>query len=303
MNTLQKEILELKEKKKAIILAHNYQRPEVQDIADFIGDSIELCRKAQRTDARIIVFCGVDFMAQSGLILNPNKEVLIPSLGARCPMAQMLPLDYFRLWKQRYPNIPTVLYVNTLGEAKAECDVCCTSANAVELISRLEEDTILFGPDRHLSDYVAKKTKKQIISVPPQGFCPVHVLFNVGDLTRLKNTHKDAPLIVHPECPMDIIELADYVGSTSQMCKFVKESLEKKFIVATEIGLIHRLEKENPDKTFIPAYEEAICTAMRANTLEDVYLSLKEERYKVSLSKEVLKGAKKSLEKMVEVLK
>jgi len=303
MNALQQEILELKEKKKAIILSHNYQRPEIQDIADFIGDSIELCRKAQRTDAKIIVFCGVDFMAQSALILNPNKKVLMPSLGARCPMAQMLPLDYFKLWKQRYPGIPSVLYVNTLGEAKAECDVCCTSANAVELVLRLKEDTILFGPDRHLSDYVAKKTKKQIIPVPPQGFCPVHVLFNVGDLKGLKKIHKDAILIVHPECTMDVIEIADYVGSTSQMCRFVKESQEKKFIVATEIGLIHRLKKENPDKEFIPAYKEAICTAMRANTLKDVYLSLKEERYKVILPEEVIKAAQKSLEKMVEIFR
>ena len=303
MNALQEEILELKEKKKAIILSHNYQRPEIQDIADFIGDSIELCRKAQRTDAKIIVFCGVDFMAQSALILNPNKKVLMPSLGARCPMAQMLPLDYFKLWKQRYPGIPSVLYVNTLGEAKAECDVCCTSANAVELVLRLKEDTILFGPDRHLSDYVAKKTKKQIIPVPPQGFCPVHVLFNVGDLKGLKEIHKDAILIVHPECTMDVIEIADYVGSTSQMCRFVKESQEKKFIVATEIGLIHRLKKENPDKEFIPAYKEAICTAMRANTLKDVYLSLKEERYKVILPEEVIKAAQKSLEKMVEIFR
>lgn len=303
MNALQQEILELKEKKRAIILSHNYQRPEVQDIADFIGDSIELCRKAQRTDAKIIVFCGVDFMAQSALILNPDKKVLMPSLGARCPMAQMLPLDYFKLWKQRYLGIPSVLYVNTLGEAKAECDVCCTSANAVELVLRLKEDTILFGPDRHLSDYVAKKTKKQIIPVPPQGFCPVHVLFNVGDLKGLKKIHKDAILIVHPECTMDVIEIADYVGSTSQMCRFVKESQEKKFIVATEIGLIHRLKKENPDKEFIPAYKEAICTAMRANTLKDVYLSLKEERYKVILPEEVIKAAQKSLEKMVEIFR
>ncbi len=303
MNTLQKEILELKEKKKAIILAHNYQRPEVQDIADFVGDSIELCHMAQKTDARMIVFCGVDFMAQSALILNSDKEVLIPSLGARCPMAQMLPLDYFRLWKQHYSGIPSVLYVNTLGEAKAECDICCTSANAVELVLRLKEDIILFGPDRHLSDYVAKKTKKQIISVPPQGFCPVHVLFNVDDLIRLKNTYKDALLIVHPECPMDIVGLSDYTGSTSQMCKFVKESGEKKFIVATEIGLIHRLKKENPDKEFIPAYEEAICTAMRANTLKDVFISLKEERYKVNLPEEVIKSAQKSLKKMIEILK
>ena len=303
MNALQQEILELKEKKRAIILSHNYQRPEIQDIADFIGDSIELCRKAQRTDAKIIVFCGVDFMAQSALILNPDKKVLMPSLGARCPMAQMLPLDYFKLWKQRYLGIPSVLYVNTLGEAKAECDVCCTSANAVELVLRLKEDTILFGPDRHLSDYVAKKTKKQIIPVPPQGFCPVHVLFNVGDLKGLKKIHKDAILIVHPECTMDVIEIADYVGSTSQMCRFVKESQEKKFIVATEIGLIHRLKKENPDKEFIPAYKEAICTAMRANTLKDVYLSLKEERYKVILPEEVIKAAQKSLEKMVEIFR
>jgi len=303
MNSLQKEILALKKKKRAVILAHNYQRPEIQDIADFIGDSIELCRKARATEAQIIVFCGVDFMAQSAVILNPDKKVLIPSKGALCPMAQMLPPDYLKLWQEKYPGVPSVLYVNTLGEAKALCDVCCTSANAIKVVEKISSEKVLFGPDSHLAAYVAKNIDKEIIPVPPRGYCPVHVLFEAEDLLALKKRHPDAVLMVHPECPMEVIEIADFVGSTSQMCRFAQKTKAKKLLVGTEIGLIHRLKKENPDKEFIPAYPEAICAAMKANTLEKLYLALKEERYMITLPQEVIDQAQKGLEKMVEIVK
>jgi len=302
MNALQKKILNLKQEKDAIILAHNYQRPEIQDIADFIGDSIELCRKAMSTKAKIIVFCGVDFMAQSAVILNPDKKVLILSKGALCPMAQMLPADYFKLWQERYPGVPTVLYVNTLGEAKALCDVCCTSANAVKVVEKIPSERVLFGPDSNLAAYVAQKTNKEVIPVPEGGYCPVHVLFEKEDLLKLKQKYPQALLMVHPECPAEVIEVADFTGSTSQMCRFAKETEAKQLIVGTEIGLIHRLRKENPDKEFIPANPEAICTAMKAITLEKVYLALKEERYEVTLSGDILSRAQRSLEKMVEIV-
>ena len=302
MKALQKKILNLKQEKDAIILAHNYQRPEIQDIADFIGDSIELCRKAMSTKAKIIVFCGVDFMAQSAVILNPDKKVLIPSKGALCPMAQMLPADYFKLWQERYAGVPTVLYVNTLGEAKALCDVCCTSANAVKVVEKIPSERVLFGPDSHLAAYVAKKTGKEVIPVPEGGYCPVHVLFEREDLLKLKQKYPQALLMVHPECPAEVIEVADFTGSTSLMCRFAQETEAKQFIVGTEIGLIHRLRKENPEKEFIPANPEAICTAMKAITLEKVYLALKEERYEVTLSDEIISRAQRSLEKMIEIV-
>jgi len=298
---LKKEILSLKLQKKAIILAHNYQRPEVQDIADFIGDSIELCRQAQKTQAHMIVFCGVDFMAQSAVILNPEKKVVIPAKGALCPMAQMLPPDYLVLWKEKYKNVPVILYVNTLGESKALCDICCTSANATKVAERLSASRILFGPDSHLAAYVAKETQKEIIPIPPNGYCPVHVLFEAEDLLNLRKKYPKAILMAHPECPMEVIEVADFVGSTSQMCRFAKETDSEEMLVATEIGLIHRLKKENPQKRFIAANPEAICTAMKAITLEKVYLALKEERYVVSLSKETIERAQVALEKMVEI--
>ena len=303
MNKLQEEIIRLKTEKQAIILAHNYQKPEIQDIADFMGDSIELCRKARQTQARMIVFCGVDFMAQSAVILNPDKKVLIPSKAALCPMAQMLPPDYLKFWQERYPGVPTVLYVNTLGETKALCDVCCTSANAVKIVEKMPEKKILFGPDSHLAAYVAKETGKEIIPVPSHGYCPVHVLFEREDLLKLRAMHPEAILMIHPECPMEAIQMADFVGSTSQMGHFVGQTDANTFIVGTEIGLIHRLKKENPKKEFIPANPEAICTAMKAITLEKVYMALKEERYEVTLPKKEVKAAQQSLEKMVEIVR
>jgi quinolinate synthase len=293
------EILRLKKEKNAIILAHNYQRPEIQDIADYVGDSIELSRKAtEETEARIIVFSAVDFMAESAAILNPNKKVLLPTLGARCPMAQMLTVDEITRTKTRYPNAPVVLYVNTLAAAKAHADICCTSANATEVIASLDSDTILFGPDRNLAEYAQKKTGKTVIPIPEYGFCPTHILFQPEDVQILKMEYPQAKVMVHPECTHEMQKTADFVGSTSQMCKYARESNAETFIVGTEEGILHRLRRDNPAKRFILAYEEAVCPTMKLNTLERVYTSLKEEKYVVTVPEAIARQARKALERM-----
>jgi quinolinate synthase len=300
--TLVDNLLKLKKEKRALIMAHNYQRPEIQDLADYVGDSIGLCRRAmEERDARMIVFSAVDFMAESAAILNPDKRVFIPSLGARCPMAHMLPAEEVKLWKTQYPKAPVVLYVNTLAEAKAECDVCCTSANAVKIVNSLDADTVLFGPDNNLTWYVQQKTGKKVISIPRDGFCPTHTLFLKEDILLLKKKNPKAVVAVHPECTPDVQSIAGFVGSTSQICRYAKESSAEKYIIGTEVGIIHRLKKENPRKTFIPAYDGAICPNMKLNTLERVYLSLKEERYPVTVPDSVARKARKALERMVSI--
>ena len=297
------KILKLKREKKAVILAHNYQRPEIQDIADYIGDSIELSRKAMdEKEAKIIVFSAVDFMAESAAILNPEKKVLLPSKGARCPMAQMLPVEQIRMWKKKYPKVPVVLYVNTLAEAKAECDVCCTSANAVKIIDAIDAEKVLFGPDHNLAWHAKRKTGKEIIPIPEKGFCPTHILFQKEDIEILKNEYPNAVVAVHPECMPEVQLIADFIGSTSQMCRFAKETEANEIVIATENGLLHRLKKENPDKNFIPAYSDAVCPNMKLNTLEKLYLTLKNEQYVVTVPKAVAKKARKALEKMFTLL-
>jgi quinolinate synthase len=293
------KILKLKKEKKAVILAHNYQRPEIQNIADYVGDSIELSRKAMlEKDAEIIVFSDVDFMAESAAMLNPEKKVLLPSLGARCPMAQMLTVDEIKRWKALYPNAPVVLYVNTLATAKAYCDICCTSANAVEVINSLDAETILFGPDRNLAEYVAEKTGKTLIPIPEWGFCPTHLLFQPEDVTALKLQYPQSAVMVHPECSSEMRKVADFVGSTSKMCRYAKECSANTIIVGTEEGLLHRLRKENPEKRFVMAYEGAVCPNMKLTTLDRLYVALKEEKYVVKVPENVARKARTALERM-----
>jgi quinolinate synthase len=300
--TLAEKICKLKKEKKAIILAHNYQRPEIQDMADYVGDSIELSRKAmEEKEAKIIVFAAVDFMAESAAILNPEKKVLLPSLGARCPMAQMLTVDEIKRMKALYPGVPLVLYVNTLASAKAQCDICCTSANAVRVIQSLNADTVLFGPDRNLAEYAQRKTGKTVIPIPEWGFCPTHLLFQPEDVRILKMEHPEATVMVHPECTSEMQKTADFVGSTSQMCKFAKECKAKTFIVGTEEGILHRLRKNNPEKQFILAYEGAICPNMKLNTLDRLYVSLREEKYVITVPEPVARQARKALERMLDI--
>ncbi len=299
---LTQQIQQLKKEKKAIILAHNYQRPEIQDIADYVGDSIELSRKAMaEKDAKLIVFCAVDFMAESAAVLNPQKKVLLPSTSARCPMAQMLTVDEIKRAKAKYPQAPVVLYVNTLAACKAQADVCCTSANAVEVVESLKAGTVLFGPDSNLAQYVAEKTGKKIVPIPANGFCPTHILFQPEDAAVLKMQHPKATILVHPECTKEMRQIADCIGSTSKICKYAKESAATEFIVATEEGILHRLKKENPSKTFYVAYGCAICPNMKLTTLDKLYTSLKEEKHVVEVPQAVAKKARGALERMFEV--
>jgi quinolinate synthase len=299
---LTEKILKLKKEKKAVILAHNYQRSEIQDIADYVGDSIELSRKAvEEKDAEMIVFSAVDFMAESAAILNPDKKVLLPCLGARCPMAQMLTVDEIKRAKVQYPDAPVVLYVNTLASCKAHCDVCCTSANAVEVIKSIDAETILFGPDRNLAEYVSEKTGKTLIPIPENGFCPTHLLFQPEDIAVLKMQHPNATVIIHPECSAEMRQVADFIGSTSKMCRYAKESSATEFIVGTEEGILHRLRKENPEKHFNLAYEGAICPNMKLTTLDRLYVALKEEKHVVKIPEGVAKKARGSLERMFQV--
>jgi quinolinate synthase len=293
------DIVRLKREKKAIILAHNYQRPEIQDIADYVGDSIELSKKAMdENEAEMIVFSAVDFMAESAAILNPGKKVLLPTLGARCPMAQMLTVDEVKRARTLHPNVPLVLYVNSLASAKAHCDICCTSANAVAVIESLSADTVLFGPDRNLAEYVSEKTGKTIIPVPEWGFCPTHLLFQPEDVQIMKMQYPDALVLAHPECSSEMRRSADFVGSTSQMCRYARESCARRFIIGTEEGLLHRLRKDNPEKQFFLAYEGAVCPNMKLNTLDRLYAALKEERYQVTVPASIARKARKALERM-----
>jgi quinolinate synthase len=299
---LTNEIIKLKKEKNAVILAHNYQRPEIQDLADYVGDSIELSQKAMdEREAEIIVFSAVDFMAESAAILNPSKKVLLPTLGARCPMAQMLTVEEIKRWKVQYPLLPVVLYVNTLASAKAYCDICCTSANAVKVIESMDAETVLFGPDRNLAEYVQRKTGKTVIPIPEWGFCPTHLLFQPEDVQVLRMQYPGAVVMAHPECTFEMQNVADFVGSTSQMCRYAKESNAKTFIVATEEGLLHRLRKDNSGKQFILAYDEAVCPNMKLNTLERLYLALKEEKYVVTVPEPIARKARKALERMFEL--
>ncbi|MBS7653603.1 MAG: quinolinate synthase NadA [Candidatus Bathyarchaeia archaeon] len=298
---LMEKIQKLKREKKAVILAHNYQRPEIQDIADFVGDSLELSLCAAQTDAKIIVFCGVNFMAETAAILNLDKKVLLPDRNALCPMASMLPAELVRLYKRKYPEAKIVLYINSLAEAKAYCDAVCTSANAAEIVNRMDSEIALFGPDVNLAKYAQIKTGKKIIPIPRYGFCPVHKLFNKDIILRLRQAYPDAEVMAHPECDPSIWEVADFVGSTSRMYGRALASKANRFIVATEVGLLHRLKKDKSAATFVPAYEEALCVNMKLHTLEKVYLCLRDEKYKIRLLPKIISKAREPIEFMLKI--
>lgn len=292
-------INELKKKKNAVILVHTYQRPEIYKVADFIGDSYGLSKKATEADAKIIVFCGVDFMAESAYILNPDKTVLIPTRMANCPMAAMVDVEGLRELKKKHPKAAVVSYVNTTADVKAESDICCTSANAVKVVNSLEEDEIIFVPDSNLAHYVMKNTKKKII--PWTGWCYVHKKFSPEGLAHAKTTHLDAKVLVHPECVPEVVDLADEVCSTTGMMDYVKHSPDKKFIVATEIGLIERLKLEFPEKIFYQAPPGGTCLQMKKITLELILDSLINEQFKVMVPEDIRVRAKEALDRMLNV--
>jgi quinolinate synthase len=294
-----KKIEQLKKERNAVILAHNYQLAEVQDIADYTGDSLELSRVAAKSDKKLIVFCGVYFMAETASILCPDKTILIPDPQAGCPMANMITADDVRELKMRHPKAVVVGYVNTPADVKAELDVCCTSTNAVDIVSKIKSEEIIFIPDKYLADYVSKKTGKRLISW--EGYCPTHVKILPEDIIKKIRQHPHAKVMVHPECRPEVVELADEVLSTGRMCQHVKKSHDKEFIVGTEIGLIHRLQKDNPDKKFYPASEHAVCPNMKRTTLEKVLWSLEEKKTEVRVSDEIRKRARRAIDKMVEL--
>ena len=298
---LTQKIMELKRKTNAILLAHNYQRPEIQLAADFVGDSLELARASMGVEADTIVFAGVDFMAETAAMLNPEKTVLIPDLKARCPMAAQLPARAVREARKRYPGAAVVLYVNTLAEAKAESDVACTSANSPQIVNALDEDTVLFGPDRNLAWFVQQRSNKRVIPIPADGYCYVHKMFSPADVALLKSRYPDAEVLAHPECDPEVQQLATHICSTSQMLVRAKASPAKRFIIATETGLIERLRRENPTKEFIPALGTAICTQMKEHTLEKVYLSLRDRKHVVKVPEPVAERARVTIERMLEL--
>jgi len=298
---LVRKIKELKKKRNAIILAHNYQLPEVQDIADFRGDSLELSRIAAKTDARVIVFCGVYFMAETASILSPDKKVIMPDTSAGCPMANMMSADDLRMLKQKHPQAVAVGYVNTSAEVKAELDYCCTSTNAIAIVNALKDKKeIIFIPDKYLADYVSKKTGRKLIIW--NGFCPTHVKILPEDLKREKKFHPKAKVMVHPECLSSVVALADAVLSTSQMAKFAKENPAKEFIVGTEAGLVYRLKQDNPDKEFYPASERAVCPNMKRTTQEKVLWALEELKDEVRVPDEIRKKARLAIERMLAIV-
>ncbi len=292
-------IKQLKKERNAIILAHNYQRGDVQDIADFVGDSFGLSKSAVSSGADVIVFCGVDFMAESAAVLNPDKTVLMPELSAQCPMAAMITPESLKLEKNKYPNAAVVCYVNTPASVKAESDICCTSANAVKVVNALPEEEIIFVPDRNLALFVAAHTQKKII--PWNGYCPTHHLILPGDILLEKEEHPGALVLVHPECRPDVVALADKVLSTEGMLNYVRQSNSKEFIIGTEVGLLHRLGKENPGKTFIPATSYAVCPNMKMNTLGSIIRALEKNEHVINVPEDIRIKAKFALDRMLEV--
>ena len=265
-------ILKLKKTRNAVILSHNYQRGEVQDIADFVGDSLELSQKAARTNADVIVFCGVHFMAETASILNPSKIVLLPDANAGCPMADMITAEQLQKKKKELPGVTVVTYINSTAAVKAESDYCCTSANGVKVVSSITAKEILFVPDQYLGDFIAKKTGKQMHLWP--GYCPTHVKILPEDIIQRKKEHPEAKVVVHPECRPDVIALADEALSTSGMIRYAAREDVKELIVGTEVEILHRLNKENPGKKFFPASKKAICPNMKKITLEKILESL-----------------------------
>ncbi|HDP24609.1 MAG TPA: quinolinate synthase NadA [Deltaproteobacteria bacterium] len=293
------DIMKLKRARDAVILAHNYQRPEIQDIADFVGDSLGLSIQASGTDAEVIVFCGVHFMAETAKILSPRKTVLLPDMDAGCPMADMITADQLRELKTHHPDATVVCYVNTTAEVKAESDICCTSANAVSIVTDLKKANreILFVPDMYLGDFVAREADCDLITW--RGFCPSHARVLPDDILIQQGLHPRARVLAHPECTPEVRKLADRVMSTEGMCWLVHEMKEDEFIVATEVGILHRMGKENPGKKFYPASELAVCPNMKRITLEKLHWALEGMHNEITVSRETIARAKKSIQRML----
>ena len=294
---LEEQILKLKKDRNAVILAHNYQRGEIQDIADFVGDSLELSQKAAQTDADVIVFCGVHFMAETASILSPDKTVLLPDVNAGCPMADMITAEQLRQKKKELPDATVVTYINSSAEVKAESDYCCTSSNGVKIVESLDSQEILFIPDQYLGQYIASKTGKKMTFWP--GYCPTHLRILPEDIIRRKHEHPEAKVVVHPECRPEVIALADEALSTSGIIRYAAREDVSELIVGTEVEILHRLKKENPGKKFIPASEKAVCPNMKLITLDKVLHSLETLTPEIKVPEEIRVRAKAAVDRML----
>jgi quinolinate synthase len=295
-NKLIKEIQELKKKRNAVILVHNYERPEIYEIADFIGDSLELSKKAAQTNKDVIVFCGVRFMAETAKILNPKKIVLLPAKDAGCPMADMINAEQLREFKKQHPEAATVCYVNTNAETKAECDICCTSANVVEIVNILKAEEVIMAPDKNLAAFAQTKTKKRLI--PWNGYCPIHNKITEKSAVNAKKKNPGAIFIAHPECPIEVLKHADHIFSTGKMLDFAKENNDKIMILATEKDMINRLKRENPKNKYLTIGGK--CPDMKKTTLKKVKEALEKNQFLIEIPEEIMKDAEVSLRRMIE---
>lgn len=297
------EIQRLKREKNAVVLAHCYQNIEIDEVADYIGDSLYLSQMAAKTDADIIIFAGVYFMAQTAKILNPAKKVILPNLKAGCDMADMINLQQLREFKNKFPNVPTVCYINSTAEVKAECDICCTSSNAIKIVESLKSPKVLFLPDKNLGRWVEKQLGNVEV-ITYNGYCPIHNKLNPTGIKETKSQYPNALVLAHPECVEDFLNLADYVGSTTGIMNYVKNSNEKEFIVATEKGVLDRLKRDYPNKKFYDINNTpSICQSMKLNTVKDIYNALQNEAPEITVDKEIAQKALKCIERMLEVSK
>ena len=300
--TLIDKINKLKKEKNAIILAHCYQNVEVDEVADFVGDSLGLSQLAAKTDAKIIVFLGVTFMAETAKILSPDKKVLIPSLNAGCGMADMVNLEQLREFKAKYPNVPAVCYVNSTAEVKSEVDICCTSSNAINVVKSLNAKKVLFLPDENLGNWVAKNLPEVEI-VTYNGCCPIHKSITTQEIKDLKQKYPNAKVLIHPECTAEVLALGDFIGSTTQIMKYIKDNNYNSYIIVTEKGVVDRLQRDYPQKEFILVSPKAYCPNMKRNCLEDVLRSLENEEHEIFVDKEIAKKALLPIERMVSTEK
>lgn len=300
--TLKEKINKLKKEKNAIILTHCYQNIEIDEVSDFVGDSLYLSKMAANTNADIIVFAGVYFMAQSAKLLSPNKKVLLPNLNSGCQMADMIDVENLKHFKEKYPNIPVVCYINSTAEIKANCDICCTSSNALEVVKSLNTDKVLFVPDNYLGKFIQNKLKNvEVITF--NGFCPTHLRIRPFDMIEARKKYPNALILAHPECHQDVAKLADFVGSTKEIMEYAKNSTNNQFVIATEKGVVDRLQRdsklENWNKEFILIDENIICPSMKMNTLDDIYRTLDEEKFEITIDEAVATKAKECIEKML----
>lgn len=300
MNELIEKINKLKKEKNAVILAHCYQNVEIDEVADYVGDSLYLSQMAAKTNADIIVFAGVYFMAQTAKILNPSRKVLLPRLESGCRMADMITLDQLREFKSKYPKMPTVCYINSTAEVKSECDICCTSSNAVKIVDSLKADEILFLPDTYLGKWVESQLGNVKVNTYT-GFCPTHVQIRPNDVTEARKKYPNALVLAHPECHQSVVAMADYVGSTTGIMKFAAQSDKKEFIIATEKGVVDRLKRDYPEKEFYLIKDNVICPNMKWHTLTDIYNALDREGHEITVDTEIASKALKCIDRMLEV--